>query len=332
MFHFISQVALSTLLLISVSSSQILNNDQCGTIEGLGTNSWERFDAAIKFDITDDETDCNYSLNFMFKHDDTLPLPLNPAVDCQPGEIADDGLPYLGFRWYYESLPDYVKKATLVNHISLDFSPCGHPPADVFTVPHYDAHIYLVSPNDRTCMTCDMIPFTPVCDPANQSTMEGRAFFNAASVQPTGALSNMPAGFENGLFDNVPLMGGHSWNFAKQPDLKTENWNTPLLVMGSYDGTIVTFEPMFPLSFVTGDEDKHYTENIEYIGHTMEQLPMTYTVSYDGTTHFTSIIIEGKSALCGKEFNDVKSPKASKSKKREKSPKSGKKNKTINGN
>jgi len=324
MFHFISKAALHTLLIISASNSQVLNDEKCGTDEGLGTNSWERFDASFQMDVTNGEIDCNYSLTFNFKHDDTLPLPVDPAMNCQPGAIADDGIPYLGFRWYYEKLPDYVKKATLVDHISLDYNACGHPPVNVFTVPHYDAHIYLVSPNDRTCMTCDTIPFAPVCDPDSQSTRNGRAFFNVATIQPSGKLSNMPEGFEFGLGDNVPLMGGHSWNVENQPDLTSGSWEDPIWIMGSYDGAITNFEPMFPLSFVTGNDNKVYTESLEYVGRTVEQLPTKYTVKYDGTTQFISITFEGKSALCGEAFNEAKNTNPSKSKKSGKFPKEDK--------
>jgi len=312
MLLFTMHFAVHALLFLPFSRAHI-----CGPLEDLGPNSWERNDGYIVLDVTDDETDCDFSLKFKFKHDDSFPVAAGPD-DCQPGAIADDGIPYLGFRWSYESLPSYMKEVTTVDHISLDYNPCGHPPANVFTVPHYDVHIYMISPEQRTCMTCDMIPDAPICNPFLQTTKSGKAFFNAATVQPSGQLSNMPANFSFGLYDNVPLMGGHSWNPSTQPDLTVGTWTDPYWLMGSYDGGITNYEPMIPLSFITGTEDKYYEEELEYVGQTIDQLPTKYTVMYDHISGFTTISIEGKSAVCGKDFKNLLSAKSSKMK----SPKS----------
>lgn len=197
--------AMAPILLLAqpyfTTSQKVLNgNTQCGPLSELGTNDWKRFSASTSLTVTPPSTDCDYSLTFTFEHDPSLPTPTSP-MDCSPGAIAPDGLPYLAFRWYYEKLPTYFKEATGVDHISLDFNPCGHPPMNVFTVPHYDAHVYMVSPEDRTCMTCNMIPGAPICDPGGQTTENGRAFFNAAIVQPGGKMANMPDGFNFGVYD-----------------------------------------------------------------------------------------------------------------------------------
>lgn len=66
----------------------------------------------------------------------------------------------------------------------------------------------------------------------------------------------MPAGFTVDSTAMIPLMGGHAWNFADQPS-DSNSWAEPVWVMGPYDGDIVDYEPMFPLSFVTGDDDQY---------------------------------------------------------------------------
>lgn len=299
MLLFTIHVVLLALLFIPFSSSH-----QCGPLEDLGVNNWQRFYGSVELAVTDDETDCNFSLKYRFKHDDSLPMATGPD-DCQPGVIADDGIPYVGSRWFYESLPSYMKEVTMVDHISLDFNPCGHPPLNVFTVPHYDLHIYLISPEHRTCMTCDMIPGAPICNPGFQATKNGKAFFNVATVQPSGQLSNMPDGFNFGLYDIVPLMGGHNWNQATQPDLTVEKWSDPFWIMGTYDGTVSNYEPMIPLSFATGNEESYYKEDLEYVGQTIDQLPTRYTVMYDKISGFTTVTLEGKSAVCGKDYKNL---------------------------
>merc|ERR1711982_221821 len=96
--------------------------------------------------------------------------------------------------------------------------------------------------------TCD---FTS----GSQKTKSGRAFFNVSTVGASDQPSNMPAGFVVGIADNVPLMGGHAWDLNKQPPSSFE-WVEPIWLMGPYDGSIVDYEPMIPLSFVVGENDK----------------------------------------------------------------------------
>jgi hypothetical protein len=92
-----------------------------------------------------------------------------------PPAFAPDGLPYFAFRWSYAKVSKQIKKVTGIDHISIDFNSCGHPPLEIFGVPHYDLHIYLEKPKFRTCMTCDKIPDTPICDfrPDMQTTASG---------------------------------------------------------------------------------------------------------------------------------------------------------------
>lgn len=114
-------------------------------------------------------------------------------------------------------------------------------------------------------------------------------------------------------------MGGHSWNAETQPDLTIDTWDDPFWIMGSYDGTIINYEPMFPLDFVTGKNDKNYVEDLTYVSQTIDQLPSQYTISYDGLTGFTTITLVGKSALCGRDFEKAK--KGSKGRKSKKGSK-----------
>ena len=107
--------------------------DSCGKIEDIGTKSLERFKYSVDMNTKkadDDEGNkvCSYQLDLAFKHDESLPLPDNPAVQCTPGPdapFASDGLTYYDFRWYYEQIPEYITKATGIDHISIDFNPCG---------------------------------------------------------------------------------------------------------------------------------------------------------------------------------------------------------------
>ena len=125
-----------------------------------------------------DDADCTYAAKFIFTHDESFPVPDDPAAQCnpaiQPPVIASDGLPYYAFRWSYQEMPKDIQKATSVDHISFDFNPCGHPPFGIFTKAHYDAHMYLVDTDTRLCMTCDLAPNSPVCA-QEQTTVNGKS-------------------------------------------------------------------------------------------------------------------------------------------------------------
>ena len=173
----VSIAAFITLFVAKSTAVSATDTTNCEPIEGLGLNNLDRYNYSVDIDINDA---CSYDLKIMFKHDGTLPVPTNPT-QCDPSivppAIASDGMPYFAFRWAYASVPKEVKKATGIDHVSIDFNPCGHPPVNVFTVPHYDVHIYLNTPEDRSCMTCTKIPGTPICDPGGQTTSNGYGKF-----------------------------------------------------------------------------------------------------------------------------------------------------------
>jgi len=154
------------LFLLQLASGAPQGQD-CAPIEQLGTASLAQFDYDISIKVDDDD---EYTLTIDFKHDEDLPAASNPPLQCDPSivppDLADDGLPYFAFRWFYQSVPEKVKKITGIDHISIDYNACGHPPANVFTAQHYDVHIYRITPEFRTCMTCTTVPGAPFCDPA----------------------------------------------------------------------------------------------------------------------------------------------------------------------
>ena len=165
-----------------MASAKTIDRSNCEPVDNLGNSNLDRFMYATNLETStiDAEGSCSYDFQIMFKHDSTLPVPSDFASQCDPTivppAIASDGLPYFAFRWNYQSVPQRIKKVTGIDHVSIDFNPCGHPPTDVFNIPHYDLHLYLVDPEYRRCMTCDLIPGAPVCDPTpgSQSTSNGR--------------------------------------------------------------------------------------------------------------------------------------------------------------
>ena len=152
-----------------------------------------------------------------------------------------------------------------------------------------------------------------------------KGFLNVNTIiggSDAGKVANMPDNFAVGLGDFVPLMGGHAWDKANEPNLSTNPWVDPIWIMGPYDGTIVDYEPMVPLSFMSGPEDKYYEDNLNYVGQSISELPSKYSISFDATSGFLTVGLEGKSAICRRSSKSKKGKEAKSTKSLTKSPKS----------
>lgn len=87
----------------------------------LGKNSLEEL--SYDYTVTVDD-DCNYEFKVSWLHNPTFPV--GGPDTCLPSVTADyDGNSMLEGRWFYELYPEYVMKATDINHLSLDWNPCG---------------------------------------------------------------------------------------------------------------------------------------------------------------------------------------------------------------
>eukprot|EP00532_Pseudo-nitzschia_australis_P015554 CAMPEP_0168269464 /NCGR_PEP_ID=MMETSP0141_2-20121125/14333_1 /TAXON_ID=44445 /ORGANISM="Pseudo-nitzschia australis, Strain 10249 10 AB" /LENGTH=295 /DNA_ID=CAMNT_0008210095 /DNA_START=467 /DNA_END=1352 /DNA_ORIENTATION=+ len=246
---------ISTSLLFLLQFASGAQGQDCAPIEELGTAALHNLTATFQLYNVDDNDE--YTLTIDFKHDEDLPAASNPPLQCDPSivppDLADDGLPYFAFRWFYQSVPEKVKKITGIDHISIDYNACGHPPANVFTAQHYDVHIYRITPEFRTCMTCTTVPGAPFCDPAPgaQTTDSGNAFFDWETLPGSTQPRNMPEGFEVDLVAMIPLMGGHFWNMKEQPT-NFMSWTEPTWIMGTQprnmpEGFEVDLVAMIPL-------------------------------------------------------------------------------------
>lgn len=165
-------------------------------------------------------------------------------------------------------------------------------------------------------MVCDTIPGLPVCDPAGQSTESGKLFFDLERVSTNVArqatneteapapLLNMPEGYTLGPADGVINMGMHSFDQSTQP-ASPGDWMDPSLIFVSY-GKVVCFEPMMPFSYVAGDVDQSFSQDIVYVEQTIPTLPSNYDIQYDAATGLTTLTFQGKSNVCQADFEEAK--------------------------
>ncbi|MBS1687525.1 MAG: DUF5602 domain-containing protein [Bacteroidetes bacterium] len=129
------------------------------------------------------------------------------------------------------SLPSQAAK-TIFKHFVIDWNPHGHPPAGIYTVPHFDFHFYYISSAERK-----QIP---------EYTVDSNAFKNYPSTGylPTGYIN--PGGGE-------AEMGSH-WIDVSSPELHGQPF-TQTFIYGSYNGKVTFEEPMVAYSYLKSITD-----------------------------------------------------------------------------
>jgi len=133
------------------------------------------------------------------------------AIKELPGDFATFVLP----------LHQKARDVTSFEHLTIDWNAHGHPPATIFTVPHFDFHFYTITNAERMA-----IPPYPLA----------MAAFD--KLPPAGFI---PAGY---VADpgGVPQMGKHWGDRSVAPGTFTKT-----MVYGSYNGQVTFVEPMITL-------------------------------------------------------------------------------------
>jgi hypothetical protein len=122
---------------------------------------------------------------------------------------------------------DFHPKASITpfKHVGLDWNPAGHPPANIYTKPHFDIHFYTV---DNAARQGFVDPVKLAADPA-------------AGYLPANHIGADP----------VPQMGKH-WVDITSPELNPQNPQpfTQTFIFGSYDSKVIFYEPMITKEFL----------------------------------------------------------------------------------
>jgi Domain of unknown function (DUF5602) len=113
-------------------------------------------------------------------------------------------------------------EATLFRHVWLNWNPNGHPPAGVYTRPHFDLHYYMVPSEER------------------------ETFVDPVKLDAALAPDYLPANHIG--VDPVPTMGKHYIDVTS-PELNGQPF-TQTFIFGSYDSKMVFWEPMITLDFL----------------------------------------------------------------------------------
>jgi hypothetical protein len=163
-------------------------------------------------------------------------------------------------------LPAKALEVTPFKVVGLDWNPQGHEPENVYTLPHFDFHYYMV----------------PAAEVLGAVDMQKMMVPPAAEFIPANYVAGPP----------VPQMGLH-WVDVTSPELNPTNPQTftQTFIFGSYNSKLTFYEPMITRQFLLN------TNNFE---RSIPQAPKVQTTGYYPTKMRitkkggeTSVILDG---------------------------------------
>lgn len=123
---------------------------------------------------------------------------------------------------------------TPFNHISIDWEPHGHVPADVYDIPHFDFHFYMISQ-----ITRNLIGVGPCFGTINCGIYE-------KAIVPVAPNYIHPDFFNTKLA--FSRMGNH-WADKTSPEFNGQPF-THTFILGSFNGSLTFQEPMVSLPYL----------------------------------------------------------------------------------
>lgn len=131
---------------------------------------------------------------------------------------------------------------TAFEFVGLDWNPEGHPPPDVYTVPHFDLHFYMLPEEEVEAIPA--VNFPPGQEDAEPYT------------EPIPADQFPPNYFREQA--SIPQMGEHLVN-ATAPEFSTGEF-TNTFVWGHWDGNLHFYEPMLTVEYLEDLEGQETSE------------------------------------------------------------------------
>ena len=182
-----------------------------------------------------------------------------------------ENLPSDAPGWEYELPMPKEAKVAPYNHIVMNWNPHGHIPPGIYDVPHFDFHLYMITPRERKNITAkgDDIARLNKKPPAR--------------YVPTGYI--LPDGTQEAR------MGSH-WIDPSAPEFNQQPF-TRTFIYGSYNGMVTFIEPMITKAFLESRQD--VTESIKQPEAFQKPgyYPTQYSVKYDPVRKEYTVAVEG---------------------------------------
>lgn len=200
-------------------------------------------------------------------------VPTEIGIELSQGAL--DSLPTAPKMGGYEfSLPLPAGNTTQYQVIALNWNPTGHPPPNVYTVPHFDFHFYMVPQAQRGAM-----------DPATDT-----AFATQAANLPASAY-RLPGYVNDPPANAVPHMGLH-WTDSNAPEFHGQPF-TRTYIVGSWNGQFIFDEPMITRAYLL----THPNDLVPVASAAQQAIsgyhPTAYRVSWDATTSVWHVALSG---------------------------------------
>lgn len=144
------------------------------------------------------------------------------ALDSLPTTARMGGYEYL--------LPLPPGNTTQYQVIGLNWNPTGHPPAGIYTVPHFDFHFYMISLAAKDSI-----------NPADPAFATEAADLPVAPYLPANYVADPPT-------NAVPMMGLH-WHDSTAVEYHGQPF-TRTYITGSWNGQFIFAEPMVAVSYL----------------------------------------------------------------------------------
>ncbi len=180
-------------------------------------------------------------------------------------EAALDGLPTqlppMTSQEFILPLP--AAAPTLVfSQVAVNWQPVGHPPMNIYTVPHFDVHFYTITAQQRDAIT-----------PADPLFAAKTARQPSAETLPTGYTLDPAA---------IPRMGVHA-AASNAPELQGAPFASTF-IYGFYDGGMIFLEPMMTRAFLLAKPDTTIKIITPAKYPRAGAYPTVYAYSYDAAT------------------------------------------------
>jgi hypothetical protein len=150
------------------------------------------------------------------------------------------------------------------DHAELDWNAHGHPPVEIYGLPHFDFHFYAIAPS------------------AQQAIQGGPDATPVASQY-------VPKDYESQVMA-VPMMGVH-WVDSLSAEFQGHTFDRTF-IYGFYHGSMVFVEPMVTLAYLQSHPNASAPVKQAAAVQLPGRYPASYSVTYDATRHVTRVALD----------------------------------------
>ena len=174
-------------------------------------------------------------------------LPTQPNNTGHCFDLNGDGTLEAGTECLgdYETVLVWPPEAQLANlpfkWMMLNWNPHGHPPHNVYDLPHFDIHFYMVEKELIVSIKAGYCGEFVDCEDFKRASVPVPALYLPAGHTDVGAV--------------VAKMGNHLINLASPEFATPPQRFTHTLIYGAYDGRIIFIEPMITREFLLSEPE-----------------------------------------------------------------------------